>query len=91
MNTEKIKSQASRLPFGSVVYTVIVTTVALALIAAGIAMLVLPGPGILVILLGLGLLGTEFPWAKRLLERMKDLAQPYIDRAKSWWQSRRRV
>lgn len=90
MNPEKIKNHASKLPFGSVIYTVVVTTVALVLIAAGIAMLVLPGPGILVILLGLGLLGTEFPWAKRLLEKIHALAKPWIDRAKAWWKSRKR-
>jgi len=36
------------------------------LVIAGVAMLVLPGPGIVVILGGLGLLGTEFPAARRL-------------------------
>ncbi|WP_067806021.1 PGPGW domain-containing protein [Actinomadura formosensis] len=45
------------------------TAVALAgfaLIVAGVAMLVLPGPGIVAILAGLGLLGTEFPTARRI-------------------------
>ncbi|NDU75087.1 hypothetical protein GWI34_21010 [Actinomadura sp. DSM 109109] len=37
-----------------------------ALIVAGVAMLVLPGPGIVAILAGLGLLGTEFPTARRV-------------------------
>jgi hypothetical protein len=36
------------------------------LVIAGVAMLVLPGPGVVVILGGLGLLGTEFPAARRL-------------------------
>jgi hypothetical protein len=34
-------------------------------------MLVTPGPGWLVIFLGLGLLGAEFVWARRLMERIK--------------------
>ncbi|WP_158642294.1 PGPGW domain-containing protein [Actinomadura sp. WAC 06369] len=38
-------------------------------IAAGIVMLVIPGPGVVVILAGIGLLGTEFPAAKRVSER----------------------
>lgn len=37
--------------------------------AAGAAMLVLPGPGVLVILLGLAILSTEFRWARHLLNR----------------------
>jgi uncharacterized protein (TIGR02611 family) len=47
------------------------------LLIAGAAMLVLPGPGIAVILLGLVVLSAEFQWAKRVLawtrERATDL------------------
>jgi uncharacterized protein (TIGR02611 family) len=41
------------------------------LLLAGIVMIVTPGPGWLVILLGLGLLAAEFVWARRLMERIK--------------------
>jgi uncharacterized protein (TIGR02611 family) len=41
------------------------------LLLAGVVMLVTPGPGMLVILLGLGLLAAEFVWARRLMERIK--------------------
>ncbi|TYB43065.1 PGPGW domain-containing protein [Actinomadura chibensis] len=41
-----------------------------ALIVAGVAMLVLPGPGVVAILAGLGLLGTEFPTARRISHRV---------------------
>jgi uncharacterized protein (TIGR02611 family) len=37
----------------------------------GVVMLVTPGPGWLMILLGLGILGVEFVWARRLLRRLK--------------------
>ncbi|WUI02420.1 PGPGW domain-containing protein [Spirillospora sp. NBC_00431] len=40
-----------------------------ALIVAGVAMMVLPGPGVVTILAGLGLLGTEFPTARRISRR----------------------
>src|SRR5215216_6597897 len=47
------------------------------LLIAGAAMLVLPGPGIAVILLGLVVLSAEFQWAKRVLtwarERFTDI------------------
>jgi len=46
----------------------------LALLAAGVALLVLPGPGVLVILAALALLATEFPWARRLLARVREHA-----------------
>lgn len=38
----------------------------------GIAMIVLPGPAVVVIPIGLGILATEFIWAKHLLKRFKD-------------------
>ncbi len=41
------------------------------LLAAGVVMIVTPGPGWLVILLGLSLLAAEFIWARRLMERIK--------------------
>ena len=37
---------------------------------AGIVMLVLPGPGLLVIGIGLGMLALEFAWAEHLLSRV---------------------
>lgn len=37
----------------------------------GIVMLVTPAPAILVIPAGLGILATEYHWAKRLSERFK--------------------
>jgi uncharacterized protein (TIGR02611 family) len=38
----------------------------------GVAMLVLPGPGILTIALGLAVLATEFVWARRWLKRLRE-------------------
>ncbi|MBI5020724.1 MAG: PGPGW domain-containing protein [Ignavibacteriales bacterium] len=38
----------------------------------GIVMIFLPGPSILVIPAGLGILATEFVWAKVLLNKMKE-------------------
>jgi tellurite resistance protein TerC len=40
----------------------------------GVAMLILPGPGLLVIPIGLALLSTEFVWARRWLARIREAA-----------------
>lgn len=40
-------------------------------VLVGVAMIVLPGPAILVIPLGLAILATEFVWARRLLDRVR--------------------
>jgi uncharacterized protein (TIGR02611 family) len=54
-----------------------VLVVGTALLVAGAAMLVLPGPGIAVMLLGLVVLSAEFKWAQQVLawarERFSDL------------------
>ena len=39
----------------------------------GIAMVVLPGPAFLVIPAGLAILATEFPWARRGLDKVRAL------------------
>ena len=52
---------------------IVIAVVGFTIVAIGIALLVLPGPGLLVILLGLALLGTEFVWAKRWLQRLRNL------------------
>ncbi len=45
-----------------------------AVLLAGFAMLLLPGPGVLVIILGLVILATEFAWAERVLDRTTSTA-----------------
>jgi hypothetical protein len=50
------------------------TVTGFALLGGGLAMLALPGPGLLAIAAGLGILAGEFHWARRLLEHMKGAA-----------------
>jgi len=50
---------------------VVVGVIGFILIAIGTALLVLPGPGIVVILAGIAVLSLEFPWARALFERIK--------------------
>ncbi len=40
--------------------------------AFGILLIVLPGPAILVIPVGLAILATEFVWAKKLMNKIKE-------------------
>jgi hypothetical protein len=41
------------------------------LLVIGAALLVLPGPGWLIIAIGLAMLAGEYVWARRLLDRLK--------------------
>jgi len=52
-----------------------VTILGVALLAVGAAMMVLPGPGILVIVAGLAVLATEYVWARSLLDKAKTQAE----------------
>ena len=54
-----------------------------ALLVAGAAMLVLPGPGIAVMLLGLVVLSAEFQWAKRILAWARDRGRFLKDQAQA--------
>jgi len=47
-----------------------VATVGFSLLLAGLAMMVLPGPGIVTVLAGLTVLATEFHWARRVKRRV---------------------
>lgn len=42
-------------------------------VLVGIAMIVLPGPAVVVIPMGLAILATEFIWARRALRKTKGL------------------
>lgn len=50
---------------------VVILVIGASVVMIGAALLVLPGPGVLTIALGLAILATEFVWARRLLRRMK--------------------
>jgi tellurite resistance protein TerC len=42
------------------------------ILAAGVAMIVLPGPAVVVIPVGLSILASEFIWARKLLDKVKE-------------------
>ena len=50
------------------------------LLAIGVALLVLPGPGWLIIFAGLGLLSVEFAWARVLLARVKKTGKAVVEK-----------
>jgi uncharacterized protein (TIGR02611 family) len=51
------------------------TGIGAGIIAVGVMLLVLPGPGWALIFLGMAVLATEYAWAHRLLRFTKDKAQ----------------
>lgn len=59
----------------------IVLVVGLTIVVIGILMMIGPGPGLLVVPIGLAVLASEFLWAKRLLRRYSEHAQRLSKRA----------
>lgn len=49
----------------------IIVVIGVTVLVAGVAMLVLPGPGLLVIVGALAILASEFAWARHLLKRVR--------------------
>lgn len=58
---------------------VAVTIAGFLVLLAGLAMLILPGPGIVVIIGGLAILATQYVWAERLLKLAKEKADQAKD------------
>ncbi|QZN86730.1 PGPGW domain-containing protein [Cellulomonas sp. C5510] len=81
----RLRARLDGSPWLRLTYKVLVTVVGGGVVAVGIALLVLPGPGWLVIFLGLGILGTEFPAVRRLTDRFKALVLRVWHR----WRTRR--
>jgi len=50
----------------------VVMVIGFSMIMIGLAMIVLPGPAFIFIPTGLAILATEFIWAKKLLQKVKD-------------------
>jgi uncharacterized protein (TIGR02611 family) len=51
---------------------IIVAIFGFTVLIIGIAMIVLPGPALIVVPLGLAILASEFLWARKLLKKLKN-------------------
>ena len=60
-------------------------SIGIVLLVVGAALLILPGPGLPLIIVGLGLLGAHFAWARNLRARAMDLGKQGLHRAKRLW------
>jgi cation:H+ antiporter len=58
-----------------------VTVAGIGLLVTGVVLLVAPGPGLLVVALGLFVLGTEYDWARRRYDVIRQRAQDVAERA----------
>lgn len=61
-------------PALSLTTKLLVTTLGTLVIVAGLIMMVTPGPGIVALAVGLGILATEYDWAERWLHKAREKA-----------------
>lgn len=75
------RERLRRRPWLNNVWRIAVFTVGVIVLLAGIAMLVLPGPGWAAIFIGIAILATEFAWAQHVLHSAKEKASKAKEKA----------
>jgi uncharacterized protein (TIGR02611 family) len=68
--SQRLRERRERHRRRPLVVRAVVMLGAVAAVLGGVALLVLPGPGIPLLAVGLGLLALEFEWAEALLSRV---------------------
>lgn len=81
----RTRAWVGRHPRLETAYRFGVGTVGGVLAVGGLILVPLPGPGWLIVFLGLAVLGTEFRWAQRVAGWLKRM----LDRFWTWWRARR--
>jgi uncharacterized protein (TIGR02611 family) len=76
---ERVRARQERHRQRNRIYRVAFAIAGFLVLLAGLIMLVTPGPGIPVIILGLGMLALEFAWAERWLERFLEKAEAAVE------------
>lgn len=61
-----IRSAVAARPVANIAYRTLVAVLGSVIVLVGIVLIPLPGPGWLIVFLGLAVLGTEYHWARRL-------------------------
>ena len=76
----RIRTWMKKTKAGHFLWRVIIGVVGGAVTVLGAIALVGPGPGILIVIAGLGILASEFAWAARVMVHTKNYAQKAADK-----------
>jgi len=74
-------------PHSHLIYRLVVGILGLAIVVLGLIMVPFPGPGWLVVFLGLAVWASEFEWAQRLLQRARRTLKAWTEllEPQPWW------
>ncbi|MFM7491789.1 MAG: PGPGW domain-containing protein [Actinomycetota bacterium] len=75
-----IRQQIKSTAYGSLLWRIFIGVVGGLITVMGTIFLFAPGPGMLVLLAGLGILATEFAWASRAILKTKSIAASAADK-----------
>ena len=75
-----IRGFAKRSKAGKLVWRIFIGVLGGTITVLGAIALVAPGPGVLILLAGLGILASEFAWASRAISKTRSIAQTTADK-----------
>ena len=75
-----LRSFVKRTKAGQLIWRIFIGVLGGTITVLGAIALVAPGPGVLILLAGLGILASEFAWASRAVSKTKSIAQTAADK-----------
>ena len=76
----KLRRFIKRTKAGQLIWRIFIGVLGGTITVLGAIALVAPGPGVLILLAGLGILASEFAWASRAMNKTKSMAQTAADK-----------
>lgn len=77
-----------KYPWLDLVYKIVITVLGVLIVIIGLILVPLPGPGWLIVFIGLTVLGSEFHWARRVLAWLRRILARFWERWRAWRASR---
>ena len=75
-----LRSFVKRTKAGQLIWRIFIGVLGGTITVLGAIAMVAPGPGVLILLAGLGILASEFAWASRAVSKTKSIAQTAADK-----------
>lgn len=73
-----------KYPWLDLIYRIIITVLGALISIVGLILVPLPGPGWLVVFIGLTVLGSEYHWARRILGWLRRTLARFWERWNAW-------
>lgn len=73
-----------KYPWLNGLYKIVVTALGVLIVVIGLILVPLPGPGWLIVFIGLTVLGSEYHWARRVLGWLRRVLARFWERWRAW-------